>query len=105
MANSISIWEELRPKLEKIAGRRVSAALDGWRPGDQPVYVSDTSLALRDFGWRPQVCVDEGLERLWTWVQSLEDVRTDARDDAREAAKVGGLRLARPGLAPLRPSA
>jgi dTDP-D-glucose 4,6-dehydratase len=95
----------LRPKLETIAGRRVQAALDSWRPGDQPVYVSDTSLALQDFGWRPQVCVDEGLERLWAWVQTLEDARAETREDSRDAAKVAGLRLARPGLAPVRPSA
>jgi CDP-paratose 2-epimerase len=103
-ANSISIWEELRPKLEKVAGRRVSATLDGWRPGDQPVYISDTSQALRDFGWRPHVRVDEGLERLWTWAEVLED-RADSREEAREAARVAGLRLAGSGLAPLRPSA
>jgi CDP-paratose 2-epimerase len=104
-ANSISIWEELRPKLEKVAGRRVSATLDGWRPGDQPVYVSDTRQAQRDFGWRPQVRVEEGLERLWAWAQVLEDGRAEAREEARETTKVTGLRLAGQGLAPVRPSA
>jgi CDP-paratose 2-epimerase len=104
-AHSISIWEELRPRLERIASRRVHAALDGWRPGDQPVYVSDTSQALRDFGWRPQVCLEDGLERLWAWAQVLEETRGDAREDARDAAKVAALPLTRTGLASVRPSA
>jgi CDP-paratose 2-epimerase len=105
MANSISIWEELRPRLEKITGRRISASLDGWRPGDQPVYVSDTRQALRDFGWRPEVCIDDGLERLWAWAQTLEDARAESRDEAREGARLRAVPLARPGLAPVRPSA
>jgi hypothetical protein len=69
------------------------------------VYISDASQALRDFGWRPQVRVDEGLERLWSWAQLLEDARTDSREETRDAARVAGLRLAGPGLAPVRPSA
>jgi CDP-paratose 2-epimerase len=111
IANSISIWEELRPRLEKVAARRVQAALDGWRPGDQPVYVSDTGRAARDFGWKPQVCVDDGLERLWDWAQSLRASRDnfEARDAAAaRLAPVSGaaskLKLG-PGLAPVRPSA
>jgi CDP-paratose 2-epimerase len=70
-ANSISIWAELRPRLEQLAGRRLHVDMQPWRPGDQPIYVSDTRLAQRDFGWRPQVGVDEGLAHLWTWAQVL----------------------------------
>jgi dTDP-D-glucose 4,6-dehydratase len=45
--------------------------MDTWRPGDQPVYVSDTRKAASDFGWQPRVSVDEGLRRLWSWAVSL----------------------------------
>src|SRR5207244_3070941 len=45
--NTVSIWHELGPRLEQFSGRRVLAQLDGWRPGDQPVYVSDTRKAQR----------------------------------------------------------
>ena len=67
-ANTISIWHELQPKLNALAGGPVVAQLETWRPGDQPVYVSDTSAAARDFGWQPRIGVDEGLERLWEWI-------------------------------------
>ena len=49
----LSIWAELRPRLEQLAGRPVQVQTDEWRPGDQPVYVSDTRKAGADFGWQP----------------------------------------------------
>jgi CDP-paratose 2-epimerase len=70
-ANTVSIWHELRPRLEHLAGHSVSAQMQPWRPGDQPVYVSDTRKAANDFGWRPEVSLDDGLERLWEWAQHL----------------------------------
>ena len=69
--NSISVWTELEPRLARLAGRSPAARVEAWRPGDQPVYVSDTRRAEREFGWRPQVDLDAGLHRLWTWAQSL----------------------------------
>jgi CDP-paratose 2-epimerase len=74
-ANTVSIWHELGPRLEQFSGRRVLAQLDGWRPGDQPVYVSDTRKAERDFGWKPRVGIDQGLRRLWDWAMELSEGR------------------------------
>jgi CDP-paratose 2-epimerase len=65
--NSLSIWQELRPRLNQLTGQQVRAQHANWRPGDQPVYVSDTRKAQRDFGWKPAVSIDEGLPRLWDW--------------------------------------
>ena len=74
-ANSVSIWHELRPRLERFAAGAIAAQIQGWRPGDQPVYVSDTRKAYRDFGWKPRVGLDEGLRRLWGWALELTDGR------------------------------
>ena len=71
--NSISVWHELGPELEKFASTGVQATLDDWRPGDQPVYVSDTRKAQRDFGWKPKVSVSQGLHQLWDWALHLTD--------------------------------
>jgi CDP-paratose 2-epimerase len=84
-ANSVSVWHELRPRLEHYAGTRLSAALDTWRPGDQPVYVSDTRKAARDFGWQPQVGIDEGLRRLWDWALLLNTGQAKSADKAKRA--------------------
>jgi CDP-paratose 2-epimerase len=75
-ANSVSIWRELRPRLEAYAGRSLQVSIDEWRPGDQPVYVSDTRKAAREFGWQPHVDIDTGLRRLWDWAVHLTEART-----------------------------
>jgi len=72
-ANSVSIWHELRPRLERYAGTRLGVRLDQWRPGDQPVYISDTRKAARDFGWHPRVSIEDGLRSLWEWALELSE--------------------------------
>ncbi len=73
-ANSISIWRELQPCIERLAGRPIEPARDQWRPGDQPIYVSNVAKAMRDFGWAPRVSVDEGLTFLWTWIREHREL-------------------------------
>jgi CDP-paratose 2-epimerase len=68
--NTVSIWREFAPRLERLAGREIEVAYGPWRPGDQPVYVSDVRRAERDLGWRPATSFDEGLARLWAWVDA-----------------------------------
>ena len=46
----------------------VTPSYDDWRPGDQPVYVSDIQKADDEFGWRPQVDWTEGVGKLVEWV-------------------------------------
>jgi len=90
-SNSISIWSELRACLERLSGRRLLAAMGDWRPGDQPVYVSDTRRALRDFGWSPQVRIEDGLQRLWAWATTL--AAQPAPVDGHGAVAVGNGRV------------
>ncbi len=66
--NSVSIWRELGPRLDAVCGAVPRVIWDDFRPGDQPIYVSDTGTARRDFGWSPVVKMDDGLARLWGWV-------------------------------------
>ncbi|MGH2521164.1 MAG: NAD-dependent epimerase/dehydratase family protein [Anaerolineales bacterium] len=67
---SLSVWTETRPLLEKLAGHTIPVSYGDWRPGDQKVYLSDVSKAKVDFGWEPAVTPEEGLTRLWNWVQA-----------------------------------
>jgi CDP-paratose 2-epimerase len=68
-ASSLSIWAEFHPLMSRLAGRPVPAATYGdWRPGDQPVCILDIGKAERELGWRPQVGLEEGMGRLWSWV-------------------------------------
>lgn len=74
--NTMSVWAEFGPMLEKLAGRPIPVTYADWRPGDQPVYVSDIRKAERDLGWRPRVSVTEGVERLWCWIDANEELFT-----------------------------
>jgi len=66
--NTISVWKEFSPKLERLLGRQIPVSWSDWRPGDQPVYISDIRKAEKQFGWKPKINVDEGLQRLYQWV-------------------------------------
>lgn len=67
--NTMSIWAEFGPLLERLLGRAIPVTYADWRPGDQRVYISDIRKAERDFGWRPRIGVEEGVTRLFNWVR------------------------------------
>jgi len=67
-AHTMSIWAEFGPILERIIGHPIPVSDDDWRPGDQPIYISDIRKAGRELGWRPTVSVEEGIQRLYDWV-------------------------------------
>ncbi|MCB0078009.1 MAG: GDP-mannose 4,6-dehydratase [Anaerolineales bacterium] len=67
--NAMSIWREFGPLLESLMGDAVPVIYDDWRPGDQPVYISDIRKIGRELGWRPKIGVEEGITRLFNWVR------------------------------------
>ena len=72
--NTISIWQEFGPLLEDALGREIPVDREGWRPGDQRVFVADINKAFRDFGWKPKTSVEEGIHQLIAWVQANQDL-------------------------------
>jgi CDP-paratose 2-epimerase len=68
--NTMSIWAEFGPILTELLGRPVPVTLADWRPGDQRVYVSDIRQAEAVMGWRPRVPVQEGVTRLFRWIEA-----------------------------------
>jgi CDP-paratose 2-epimerase len=67
-AHTMTIWADFGPALERLMEHLIPIAYDGWRPGDQRVYVSDIRKARRELGWQPRVGVEEGIQRLYDWV-------------------------------------
>lgn len=65
---TLSVWEDVKPLLEELSGRRIETRYGDWRPGDQKVYVSDIRKMQSELGWQPRVPPHEGLKRLWDWV-------------------------------------
>jgi len=66
--NTISVWTEFAPMLEKLLGRKIPVTYGDWRPGDQRVCVYDISKAKRELDWEPKIGVAEGVEKLYRWV-------------------------------------
>jgi CDP-paratose 2-epimerase len=68
-ANTLSLLE-LVALLNRKFPRPLKSSFDDWRPGDQPVFVSDIRKAKADLGWQPKVGVEEGVGRLIEWVRT-----------------------------------
>jgi CDP-paratose 2-epimerase len=66
--NTMSIWTEFGPRLEKLLGKPIPVVRGDWRPGDQKVFVADTRKAEKMLGWKPKYDVDKGVKQLFDWV-------------------------------------
>jgi CDP-paratose 2-epimerase len=71
--NTLSLLELLEA-LREHSGRSVVHSFENWRPGDQPVYVSDIRKARLLLDWKPKIGVTAGLELLHAWVVANLDV-------------------------------
>jgi CDP-paratose 2-epimerase len=72
--NTLSIWKQFGPLLEKELGRDIPVAREAWRPGDQRVFIADISKASQDFGWKPNIGVEDGISKLIQWVKANQDL-------------------------------
>jgi len=72
--NTISVWHEFKPILENLFQKKINVESSEWRPGDQPIFISDTRLAKKDFGWEPKIGVKEGIKMLYDWVHENKAV-------------------------------
>lgn len=68
-AFSLSIWQEFGPLLEEELGKPIPVTWEGWRPGDQQVFIADIRKAERDLGWKPSVDPQHGIHQLVKWVR------------------------------------
>jgi CDP-paratose 2-epimerase len=73
-ANFSLAVHEVFPMLEQHLDRQIPLTYGEWRPGDQPVYISDITKARRLLGWQPTIAPEEGVASLVQW--SRENVAT-----------------------------
>ncbi|MBZ5645606.1 MAG: GDP-mannose 4,6-dehydratase [Acidobacteriia bacterium] len=85
--NTLSLLE-LIEMLERHFGRHLQYPFGDWRPGDQPVFVSNIDRARADFGWSPRTSVPEGVGRLIEWIKNNERL-FDSTQAAQRAVGAG----------------
>ena len=69
-SNTLSVWSEFGDLLQRLTNRTIPVRFDGWRPGDQPCYVSNIDKARARLGWSPLVDTETGIRRLVDWVRA-----------------------------------
>ncbi len=72
-SNSVSIWWQLAPFLERALGRHLPQP--GFGPprlGDQRIFIADTAKARQHLDWAPRITVEEGIRRVADWVDSVD---------------------------------
>jgi CDP-paratose 2-epimerase len=82
--NAVSLLE-LIDKIEKQIGYRLEYTLEGSRPGDQLVYLTDYSKIYRHTGWKPEIDLQKTLELLQQfWEQNQGALSSRRKPVARE---------------------
>lgn len=71
-------------QLERQLGHQVPVEFFDWRPGDQPVYISDITKAERELGWKPKVDPETGVAQLTQWVQENQSLIQEQLGDLLE---------------------
>lgn len=70
---AISLKESLAI-LEETIGKKIELNFDEWRPGDQKVFISDTSRAKTEFGWEPSTDPKKGIGMLVNWIKENKNL-------------------------------
>ena len=82
---AISIMEML-DAIEKATGKTVRLNYQAVRPGDQPLYISDTSKLERQTGWRPRRAVSTILKDIYEFWRESNDLADERMVVARGTA-------------------
>ncbi|MFH0898526.1 MAG: SDR family NAD(P)-dependent oxidoreductase [bacterium] len=75
MHNSLSLLQFFQ-ELEQITKHKISYSFSQWRPGDQFIFVSDTSKAENLVGFKPLVPYKEGIKKIHNWLSSYYSENT-----------------------------
>lgn len=75
--NSLSIWAEFAPLLERLTGREVAVRYAAPRVGDQLTYITDYTAAQDALGWKPHIGTAAGIEEM------VHEMTTQGRGTAR----------------------
>jgi len=58
---------EMAAAMERASGKKIPYKIVERRPGDLPSIYADSSLALKELGWKTEKSLDEMCEDTWRW--------------------------------------
>lgn len=93
-ANSVSLLE-LVEHIRELTGQQIEFDRSHLRAGDQLYYVSDCSKLHRITGWKPEVNVRDGLERMLAWFRKNRELIASVHPLETEPARSESLELGR----------
>ena len=68
LKNTTSLLEFIK-LIEKKTGKKMILSFSDWRPSDQKVYISDITKITKKLNWKPEIAVEQGLDKLLKWVK------------------------------------
>jgi CDP-paratose 2-epimerase len=86
-ANGTSLLE-LIDAIEKLTGHRLEYRFEQRRPGDQLVYLTDSSKIYRHTNWRPEIDLHKTLELLRHFWEENQGILTNRRPATRDEVAV-----------------
>lgn len=72
-ANSLSLLEFLAV-INGPLGLSMKWTHSDWRPGDQPIFISDNTKAKTMLGWEPTMDTDTGIKNLLAWLKDNKEI-------------------------------
>ena len=90
MKNTTSLLE-LIEEIRQVTGRRLQFKTDDRRPGDQLVYITDSSKLQSDTGWEPKVRVRQTLTNMYEWWRKNRELFPRASVAASAPAMAPGI--------------
>jgi len=60
--------------IEEKIGKKLNIQFSDWRPGDQPIYISDIRKARMQLGWEPKIDINNGIDSIFKWVIENLDI-------------------------------
>jgi len=66
--NSLSLLEFM-DCLEKNLNKKIKFSFADWRPGDQPIFISDNASLIKDTGWQPTTNKEQGIRKITEWIK------------------------------------
>ena len=78
LVDDLPTCAELVDRIEERVGKKAILDQRPDQPGDVPITYADVSKAERDLGYKPEVRIEEGLDRFMRWYRESSSVREDA---------------------------